>query len=258
MEIWLIPNALVVAGGSVEDAALALRAGPSPRFGLGDVVVSFWLADHQDIAIRSVHRVDVGFIPCVEGFEAFHCGVIWLGDGGSEFLAFVVLELSSDEFDETGFVSEAEGGGVDGDEAAAVLDEFDEVFVLVGLDGVVVGVEEDAIELAEIGDVSEGFFDGSGVVEVDAIAAEGLGDDGVIFVRVVDFAVVAKEENADGSLFFSLVLGGSLREGEERDESEGQKKEKVFHGGWKSWGGAKLCRPFRAWDLMGWLSRALP
>lgn len=91
--------------------------------------------------------MDVSFIPCVEGFEAFHGGVVGVGDGGGEFLAFVVFKLSADEFHEAGFVSKAEGGGVDGNESAAVLDKIEEVFVLVRLNGVVVGVEEEAIEL---------------------------------------------------------------------------------------------------------------
>ena len=62
-------------------------------------------------------------------------------------LAFVVLELSADEFNKAGFVSETKAGRVDGDEAATFLDEFDEVLILVRLDVVVVGVKKDAIEL---------------------------------------------------------------------------------------------------------------
>lgn len=51
VEIGLGPDALIVAGGGVEDAALALRAGPGPGFGGGDVVVAFRFANHEDVAI---------------------------------------------------------------------------------------------------------------------------------------------------------------------------------------------------------------
>ena len=147
MEIGLVPDALVVAGSGVKDAAFSLRAGPGPGFGFCDVVVALGLADHEDVAVGAVLGVDVCFVPGVKGLETFQGRMVWLDDGGGKLLAFVVFELRADEFDEAGFVSETEAGRVDGDEAATFLDEFDEVLILVRLDVVVVGVKKDAIEL---------------------------------------------------------------------------------------------------------------
>jgi hypothetical protein len=146
--------------------------------------------------------------------------MVRLDDGGGKSLTFVALELSADEFDETGFISETEAGRVDGDEAATFLDEFDEVLILVWLDPVVVGVEEDAVELAQVRKISEGFLDGGGVVEVNGISAESFGEDGVILVGIVGFFFVTEKENSDGACFLCRLLRSGLGEGKNRDESE--------------------------------------
>lgn len=169
VEFILAPDALVVAGGGVENAAFSLGAGPGPGLGFGDVVIAIWLADHEDFAVVGLAGVDVGFVPSVEFYNVFHRGVFWRDDGGREFFALVVGEFSSDEIDEAGLVIEAGAGAVDGDEAAALLDEIIEVLELLGRNFPVIGVEEDAVELCEVVGVSKGFFEIGVVVEVDAI-----------------------------------------------------------------------------------------
>lgn len=125
-----------------------MGAGPGPRFRFGDVVVASRLADHENLAVGAMLGVDVGFIPCAIRFKTLHRRVIRLDDGGRELFALMVLELSTDQFDEIGFVSKTEAGRVDRDESTTFLNKAREVFKLVRFDGVVVGVEEDAVELA--------------------------------------------------------------------------------------------------------------
>ena len=57
----------VVAVGGVEDAAFAFGADPC---------VGFFLAFLEDDAVWVAEVVDVGFVPCFEGFEALHDGVV--------------------------------------------------------------------------------------------------------------------------------------------------------------------------------------
>ena len=80
-----------------------------------------------------------------------------------------------------------------------------EVLHLVVLDGVVVGVEQQAIELLQVIVVTQRLLDRGGVVEVDGVAPERLGDHRVVFVGRVVGRLVAEEQDADRACFLAGV-----------------------------------------------------
>ncbi|MFM1941645.1 MAG: hypothetical protein RI897_627 [Verrucomicrobiota bacterium] len=207
VEFVASPDALVVSGSGVEDAAFALGADPGPRLGFADVVAAgVDFADLEDCAVLGVVvGVDVGFVPGFEFGDVLDGGVVGQDRFDFKGAGLVVGEASADELVEAGFIAEAPACTMDGDEAAPVFDVMEEVLPLLRGDGFVVGVEEQGVVAGEVVGVVERFADRCDVVEVDRIASERLGDHGVVEVGGVVFGFVTEEEDADGTGGGSLV-----------------------------------------------------
>ena len=140
LEAGVAPGAGVVAVGGVEDAPLALRAGPGPGLGAGLVVAGL-----EDVAVlRVVLGVDVGLVPGAERFEALDDRVVGVDDRRLELAGAVLLELGADQRDVLGRVQEAERGAVEGDESAAVRHVVEQRLLLVLADLRRVGVDRPA------------------------------------------------------------------------------------------------------------------
>ena len=145
MEAGVAPGAGVVAVGGVEDAPLALRAGPGPGLGAGLVVAGL-----EDVAVlRVVLGVDVGLVPGAERLEPLDDRMVGVDDRRLELAGAVLLELGADQRDVLGRVQEAERGAVQRDEAAAARDVVEQRLLLVLADLRRVGVDEQRVVLAE-------------------------------------------------------------------------------------------------------------
>ena len=136
----MAPGAGVVAVGGVEDAPLAVRAGPGPGLGAGLIVAGL-----EDVSVlRVVLGVDVGLVPGAEGFEPLDDRVVGVDDRRLELAGAVLLELGADQRDVRGGVQEAERGAVEGDESAAVRHVVEQRLLLVLADLRRVGVDRPA------------------------------------------------------------------------------------------------------------------
>lgn len=224
MEFVAGPDALVMSGGGIEDAAFALGADPGPRFGFRDVIAgSIDFADLEDGAVFGVMvGMDVSFVPGFEFGGVMDGWVVGEDRFDLERAGLVVGEAATDELVEPGFITEAPTGAVDGDEAAAVFDVVEQVLPLLGGDGFVVGVEEEGVVAGELVSVIEGFAYRGDVVEVDRVGAEGLGDHGAIEVGRVVVGFVSEEEDTDGA--GAGGVGGGQEE-ERCQDGEGERLE---------------------------------
>ncbi len=135
----------------------------------------------------------VGFVPRFELGEALHCGVFRCDDVCSEHSTFVAFETSSDEGDKAWKAPEARARAVDGHESFSGFDERDEGVELVLGDEAVVRVKENRIEAGEVLCVERVHF--GGVLDLDVFGSKCGGEDGVILVTVVVFAVMPKEKD---------------------------------------------------------------
>ena len=99
-----VPAAVVVTGGGIKDAALAIRANPGPGFLLT-------LLEHDPVFI--VLLVNVGFVP---GFEnvgiTLHDRVFVVHFVNLEHTRAMRLELRAQQFDELFRIAEAAAGGM--------------------------------------------------------------------------------------------------------------------------------------------------
>ena len=127
LEAGVAPGAGVVAVRGVEDAPLALRAGPGPGLGAGLVVAGL-----EDVAVlRVVLGVDVGLVPGAERLEPLDDRVVGVDDRRLELAGAVLLELGADQRNVRGRVQEAERGAVQRNEAAAVCHVVEQRLLLV-------------------------------------------------------------------------------------------------------------------------------
>src|SRR5262245_19472178 len=106
----MAPGASVVAVGGVEDATLAVRAGPGPGLGAGLVIAGL-----EDVAVCVVLGVDVRLVPGAERFEALDDRMVGVDDGRLELPGAVLLELGSDQGDVLRGIEETIGSAVHGD-----------------------------------------------------------------------------------------------------------------------------------------------
>ena len=206
----LVPATKVVAAGSVEDAALALVAGPRPWLGFGLALVHR-LADLQQVAVRGEVHVLIGLVPRFEHGQVLGDRVLGIDGFRAEFKSFVALESAADEIEPILGRVEIPAGAVQGDERATVFHPWQDRFRHLGFfmvridDQGVIQIEIRAGDFAEILDEAN----------VESLRPECLLEDAVTFEWVV-MAIVAEEQD-----FQPTGFRRGRDDGQQADEGDG-------------------------------------
>ena len=224
MESGVVPYPRVVAGSSVKNATLTLCAHPRPRLGLGMRVAFHRIAHHED---RTVLRIMVGMkvrlIPRLKCFNVLHCRMFGVGYSCAENGSLMTFESSTHQLVELRFIAETPAGAVHRHKPTAVLHKTLQILPLVRLNGAVIGVEQQHIKLAEILCVPKCFFYACGVIEINRIPSQRLGDQRVVLVGRMMFRVVAEKQHANGAII-------CMREYQAQQKQD-RNKESGFHFG---------------------------
>ncbi len=191
----IAPGAFIVTPRRVEDAPLALRAHPRPRF----LALALHAIFQNGAIFLIVFGMDVGFVPTLEAFVTLHDRMIRRRDDRAKRAGVVALELRADERDVLRRIEEAVGGAMDGDEALAALDVIEQRFLLIGADLGGVGVDEQAVISGQRCRIER--LDFVGILHVDTASGHDRLNLLVAILGIM-MAVVAKEENFDGFRLF--------------------------------------------------------
>ena len=188
MEARMLPGAMVVPPGGVEDSSAAVGSNPGPRF------VRFpFLAGLENGAIFFVVMgVYIGLVPALEALVPFHDRMLRLDVVDAEDLASVPLELGAYQRDVFRRVEKAIGRAVQGDEALSSLNEVKESLFLGPGNLSNVGVDDQAIVGGQL--VGVEVFDPVGVLNIDSSGLEN-GDQLPGSFEGTMVSIVAEEES---------------------------------------------------------------
>ncbi len=212
LEPRVAPGAFVMPPGGVEDAPLAVRAHPRPRF-----LRLLVLAVFEDGSIFFVVlRVDVSLVEALEALETLHDRMVRLRDGGAEGADAVRFELGADQLDVLFGIEEAIRRAMERDEALAGRDEIEQGGLLRRRDFGDIRIDQQSVIAPERLGVER--INGVGVGQLDAAFFENRLQLAKPFHRLV-MPVVAEEENLD-----------RRRLGRQRDGQRDQQRQRERNG----------------------------
>ena len=201
MKSGVVPYPRVVARSSVKNATFALCAHPRPRLGLGVWVAFHRITHHQDFAVFGiVVGMKVRLIPRLKCFNVLHGRMFGIGYPCAENGSLMTFESSTHQLVELRFITETPAGTVHRHKPTAVLHKALQVLPLVRFNGAVIGVEQQHIKLAEILCVPQCLFYARGVIKINRIASQRLGDQRIILVGWMMFRVVTEKQHANGAV----------------------------------------------------------
>ena len=186
----VLPGALVMAPGSIEDPALAAGANPGPGF----PALAFSAGLQEGAILFVVVGVHIGLIPALKALETLHDGMVRLDVADPEDTGSMALELGAHERDVLRRVEETIGGAVQGNEALAAVDEVEKGFFLLRADLADVGVDDEAVVRSQL--VRVQVFDPAGVLDIDSARLQ-HGDQLRGAVERAVMPIVTEEENGD-------------------------------------------------------------
>ena len=142
----------------------------------------------------------VRLIPRLKCFNVLHGRMFGIGHPCTENGSLMTFESSTHQLVELRFITETPTGAVHRHKSAAVLHKALQVLPLVRLNGAVVRVEQQHIKLAEILCVSQCLFYARGVIKINRILSERLGDQWIVLVGRMVFRVVTEKQHANGAV----------------------------------------------------------
>ena len=141
----LIPGALVVSRGGIEDTPLPLPANPCPRF-----VLAVVRADHQHHAVVAQFIVDIGFVPTLEAMHAAHRRMLGIDDPRAKNAGLMLFKPPADQGCISLAIAEDVRGTVDRHQPVAALDIVEHRLFLGRRQIAAVAIDGEAIELAKL------------------------------------------------------------------------------------------------------------
>ena len=166
----------------------------------------------------------IGFVPRFKRFYILHGRVFGIGYPCAKDGSLMTFESSAHQLVELRFITETPTGTMNRHKPTAILYKVFQVFPLVRLDCSVVCVQQEHVKFAQVLGVSQRFFNTDGVIKINRITSQCLGEHRVVFIGVMMLGRVPQKQHADRAII-------CLREHQAK-QKQNRDKESGFHFEW--------------------------
>ena len=141
----------------------------------------------------------IGFIPRFKRFYILHGRVFGIGYPCTKDGSLMAFESTTYKLVKARFISKTPTGTMNRHKPAAILYKVFQVLPLVRLDCSVVCIQQEHVKFSEILGVPQRFLDADGVIKINRITPQRLGEHRVVFIGVMMLGRVTKKQHTDWS-----------------------------------------------------------